>query len=1802
MPKNEIFAKFAKQLQADGMPLSVGVLYNNMHNQEFFDNLYGILQADGMQMDKQTFAKNLGLGTISSNYKTLGIDGKQNQVPIKTTPTTPKVTPITTQQPKPTAVVPNFNIPSVVKDIKTDERIVNSPIPSATSIETVPIKPSTLDVSKVEAKAKIQEQAFKGGYYPTGEEQPLIFEGKQYNENIAPIKREALPKYDKLFIDDILGDNANFTDKYNNTYLEKSDIEYQEKQSGQSGYNEFNYTKSNYDRQFNALKEYESRLTQSISNKFNTSDILTDIQKENESLNSELSKLEKLKSVNEPLLKSIESDITLLNNRYQNGQIDENAYRAEFAALKARHETINQEVNKKTSAIQEQQRQFQSKYSDKEVSDLLRVKQKQFEVAKEGANIINDPKFAKIKEGQANADEAQKIADSKKKLELQLQNKEIDLNQYGLELKKLGQNNYQSTNAQAFIADKTWNLVSQIATLPRTISGNFENNYGFVDKVADWANHMSEVKQKQTPYSSDIQVNTFQKFAQVGDLRVLLDDKGDAYDVRDNKYFSIDQAQAEQTLKQYNDNKKAYKVYNQTNADVFTKNALSTIADVGVLILGTKGLGALAGGGKLSSTLIGGGVAFTQVQNDLYKQGIESGLNPQDASRFATMVGTSISLISFINPTEYKLAGAGGLFPSIRQNALSQADVALINSGEMSVTQIAGKYAKGIAKNIVGENFEELIGEPLAQDLISNLYESRIANDGEGFTKQFDPISKQGLETLLLTSVVAIPFGAMEVNQEMPHYQAMAMQSAIENPQAYIDVLKKRKEMGIIDDAQMNAQLLQMQEISEVYNSVSSEIKDERKPELAGLLAKKNVALNKINEIKDDVLSNNWKAKLEKINEDIQNIVDNKATKNNLVANEGIQLEDEKTDVQQEEPIKVFSDFDNTLFDPTTQTLTPLGEEMKLRIEAGEDIEIVTARDNTKENVDLISGQLGIDPAKITLGLTPEMKAEKVDEFERKSQFIDDNTDNLQAVEGLGNDNVEVVPIVSKKQELFSRLSAQAKTTKEAKEIEKEQLAKSQEVPLNEKGEVDLPKIAADAIEVKTEVVQVPKETTKDDVVAEIKAKNLTHVRGKGMGENQSLGTFVSTEENNRYETPTQKAEKVDVEIENPFVVDDDYGLVGKRQEILNENRDKFTAEDSNDYQDLPNKKLTLDDLNDDGIKKLAILTTEALKAQGYDSIYFRESDTQEGELVVFDKKKVTFKENNIKLAENEKQQSEPGEKSINPISKDSVQKDTKKDETKTITKRKGTPKSRRQIRNPEYLKALSHEVLDVVDYVKQVIIGGATVQPIVIQQLFTTDRRNSNAGRDKSLAEKRSRIGILDKNGYPTISAFAHALWSNQVDKFGYEKFDTQQFENAIEEVISNFVGTRKLVDELNEMYDISDEKRYELERGSQGYSEYSDLVDETQYEQEDIDNAINMFENLSDEEIKRIESGSDAFLDRLVNDYLVAEYGEILNKEQNKPEEKKPSKNSPELISINKKIEEAEAEITKSNERLKDKIKELDKAITEDNADLFGNRKSEKVNLFEGSERVDLKQREKILEPFKNSVLKAKESLNKLKKKKQDIVDGKVESTGEIIFEEETKGEGDDRVLFSLSDDNQDPYTEVVNGFYSLLEKIINETKFDKLPAKQWIDKFARGEEAKWTGLTDWLSQQQGSVSKSDIQNYLKDNRIEIVEVVKGGEQKVHFNIKAEKGKSVVYKNGVKDKEFDTYDKADDYVTNYKESEVDATKFSQYQIEGEKENYKEVLVTMPIKEVNISEFVDKNADYIIEAYKKSGKLVVEC
>ena len=174
---------------------------------------------------------------------------------------------------------------------------------------------------------------------------------------------------------------------------------------------------------------------------------------------------------------------------------------------------------------------------------------------------------------------------------------------------------------------------------------------------------------------------------------------------------------------------------------------------------------------------------------------------------------------------------------------------------------------------------------------------------------------------------------------------------------------------------------------------------------------------------------------------------------------------------------------------------------------------------------------------------------------------------------------------------------------------------------------------------------------------------------------------------------------------------------------------------------------------------------------------------------------------------------------------------------------------------------------------------------------------------------------------------------------------------------------------------------------------------------------------------------------------------------------------------------------------------------------------------------------------------------------------------------------------------------------------QKTFNETKFDKLPAKQWIEKFARGEEAKWTGLNEWLSKQQGSVSKADIQKFLKDNRIEVVEVVKGDTQQLNEKIKDAVysndwidlgsgvrakgdvgGFSIVEINGNK-KRISTIE-AENLIHEELNTDSNKPKFNQYQLEGQKENYKEIMIVLP-REGSMK----KVGDYTVPSAHKYGE-----
>ena len=143
-----------------------------------------------------------------------------------------------------------------------------------------------------------------------------------------------------------------------------------------------------------------------------------------------------------------------------------------------------------------------------------------------------------------------------------------------------------------------------------------------------------------------------------------------------------------------------------------------------------------------------------------------------------------------------------------------------------------------------------------------------------------------------------------------------------------------------------------------------------------------------------------------------------------------------------------------------------------------------------------------------------------------------------------------------------------------------------------------------------------------------------------------------------------------------------------------------------------------------------------------------------------------------------------------------------------------------------------------------------------------------------------------------------------------------------------------------------------------------------------------------------------------------------------------------------------------------------------------------------------------------------------------------------------------------------------EAVNGFYSNTENALAQAKENKMSGNKWkqqlLSRGGKAEEMKWTTLTDFLDTNKDKpLTKEQIAQHLKDNRIEIVEVVKGEptEEDIQALLNDEVGETF------------SREEAIEYLRNDEYGENDRTKFSQYQEPGDKEGYKEVLITMPSK-----------------------------
>ncbi len=158
--------------------------------------------------------------------------------------------------------------------------------------------------------------------------------------------------------------------------------------------------------------------------------------------------------------------------------------------------------------------------------------------------------------------------------------------------------------------------------------------------------------------------------------------------------------------------------------------------------------------------------------------------------------------------------------------------------------------------------------------------------------------------------------------------------------------------------------------------------------------------------------------------------------------------------------------------------------------------------------------------------------------------------------------------------------------------------------------------------------------------------------------------------------------------------------------------------------------------------------------------------------------------------------------------------------------------------------------------------------------------------------------------------------------------------------------------------------------------------------------------------------------------------------------------------------------------------------------------------------------------------------------------------------------------------------------DNFYSNSLRAISDINMGIATADQWkkmlLNNGASEAELKWIGFDDFLSKNP-KPTKNQVFNFIKENQVEVVDVVKGGVKRGMTASEArkalEEGNAVYYMEPDGGSEFEVYeiDESDSQERNYyldsdfAEASSEPNKYSsQYQLPGG-QNYKEMLLVMP-------------------------------
>ena len=142
----------------------------------------------------------------------------------------------------------------------------------------------------------------------------------------------------------------------------------------------------------------------------------------------------------------------------------------------------------------------------------------------------------------------------------------------------------------------------------------------------------------------------------------------------------------------------------------------------------------------------------------------------------------------------------------------------------------------------------------------------------------------------------------------------------------------------------------------------------------------------------------------------------------------------------------------------------------------------------------------------------------------------------------------------------------------------------------------------------------------------------------------------------------------------------------------------------------------------------------------------------------------------------------------------------------------------------------------------------------------------------------------------------------------------------------------------------------------------------------------------------------------------------------------------------------------------------------------------------------------------PLSKKVSKEWELSPLIETQSQSIDDSQTKDSQETS--PKTSGTDSER-LNSIAPENDSILKSTADTFFSQVERTIEnspQSKFSKEQAKA-LFKNAKQEEVDWLGLNDWIDEQNGTITKDDLLNFVKANNVQVEEVVLGKMEQIEI-----------------------------------------------------------------------------------------------